>query len=80
MKKLALEAVDSSNPTKIVFGKVVSSSPLQIKIDDKMTLSSAQLMLTRNISTCGLTIGEEMVLVQMQGGQKYLVLDGIVHC
>lgn len=117
MKKAAVEAVDASKPTALVFAKVISSSPLQINVEQKMTLSSAQLILTRNVTNHtiamtvdhltenksggsgdssfsshnheykgtknfivhnGLRVGEEVVLMRMQGGQKYLVIDRMV--
>lgn len=133
IKKAATEAVEAGNPVNICFGKVTSSSPLQILVDQKMTLGSAQLVLTRNVTdfttmvtiqwesessltththtvkgkdsnnddidltssaknlahthdiegTKQMTIhnalekGEEVILLRMQGGQKYIVLDRI---
>ncbi len=50
IKKIAIEAVENTKPTKIVFGKVVNTSPLQINVEQKMTLSNAQLILTRNVT------------------------------
>jgi hypothetical protein len=50
IKKAAKEAVDASQPSDFYFGKVVSSSPLKISVEQKMTLSSAQLVLTRNVT------------------------------
>lgn len=141
IKKAATESVEQSKPTGLTFGKVVSSSPLQIKVDDKIVLSTAQLMLTRNVTTHtinvtmgwvsestltdhthevtgdtasggdvahthgvsittqptnlahthevkgtksitinnALTVGESVVLMRMQGGQKYLVIDRVVN-
>lgn len=121
IKKAAVEAVEASKPTALVFGKVTSSSPLKINIEQKMTLSSAQLVLTRNVTDFktaisggniqnffyvgtypdittqsvspshvhamgtvqvtvhnALKVGDEVVLMRMQGGQKYLVLDRVV--
>ncbi len=122
IKKAAVEAVDATKPTSIVFGKVINSSPLKINIEQKMTLSSAQLILTRNVTNYktkisfddpgiknivknysmdgvggspyklafeektqneitiynGLKVGDEVALIQTQGGQKYIVLDRVV--
>lgn len=50
IKKAAVEAVEAGKPTGICFGKVTSASPLKILVEQKMTLSSAQLVLTRNVS------------------------------
>ena len=135
IKQTATEANDASKPVQVCFGKVTSSSPLQILVDQKMTLDSSFLVLTRNVTdfttmvtvqwatekeeathkhqlknistddgakivsaytetqnakhthdiegTKQMTIhnalekGEEVVLLRMQGGQKYIVLDRI---
>lgn len=123
IKKASVEAVDATKPTALVFGKVTSSSPLKINVEQKMTLTAAQLVLTRNVTDYktkisfdnpgikqvfttwdmgetvesspskiafktktkhditiynGLVVGDEVVLMRMQGGQKYLVLDRVV--
>ncbi len=114
IKKAALEATEASNPATIEFGTVTSVSPLKIQIDQKLTLTSAQLILTRNVTDYyvdmtvdhltekraggsgenafsshdheykgrktflvhkSLQVGEEVVLVRMQGGQKFVVFD-----
>ena len=126
IKKAAVEAVKASKPTAIVYGKVTSVSPLKINVEQKMTLTPAQLVLTRNVTDYelemtadhstenhththtisdtysgggsasnethnhaytgrktftvhnSLVVGDEVVMVQMQGGQKYIVLDRVV--
>lgn len=133
VKKCAAEAVEAGNPVNICFGKVISASPLKILVDQKMILSSSQLVLTGNVTeyTSMVTVqwstesenishthdidltdsggdtvigktkektvphahdvkgikqmtfhnkleqGEEVILLRMQGGQKYIVLDRI---
>ena len=134
-KQAATEAVEAGSPVNICFGKVTSDAPLQILVDQKMTLTPSQLVLTRNVTdfttmvtvqwtsekenenhkhqlknittSDGATIdsaytenqntkhthdvegtkqmtihnalekGEEVILLRMQGGQKYIVLDRI---
>ena len=117
IKKSAVEAVNASKPTAIVYGKVSSISPLKINVEQKMTLTAAQLVLTRNVTDHkvfmtvdhateyksggsgdasfeshnhaykgkkeftihnGLVVGDEVIMIQMQGGQKYIVLDRVV--
>jgi hypothetical protein len=153
IKKAALEAVEAEKPVNLLFGKVTSASPLKINVEQKMILSSAQLVLTRNVTDYkvtmgvdfstestslnadhshdvsgdvkvdssispndnnakitntvssnisvqkqtinlshshkvkgnktftvynGLVVGDEVVLLRMQGGQKYIVLDRVV--
>lgn len=50
IKKAAVEAVNASQPSDFYFGKVTSVKPLKILVEQKMTLSTAQLILTRNVT------------------------------
>lgn len=114
MKKAAVEAVNASNPTAIRFGKVISTSPLKIQVEQKMTLTKEFLLLTKNVKDYqvemtvdheteyksggsgdssfashnhaytgkktftvhnGLVVGDEVIMIQMQGGQKFIVFD-----
>ena len=107
MKKAGMQAVEASKPVNILFGKVISVSPLKINVEQKMTLSKAQLVLTRNVTDYSikadinfntetsnshshkitrtktilvkksLVVNDEVVLLRMQGGQKYIVLDRV---
>ena len=50
IKKAAKDAVEASQPTDYCFGKVTSTSPLNITIEQKLVLTPAQLVLTRNVT------------------------------
>lgn len=50
MKRAALDAMDASKPVNVYFGEVVSASPLQINVEQKMILGKAQLILSRNVT------------------------------
>lgn len=75
IKKAAVEAVETTNPTEIRYGKVISVNPLQISVEDKMTFTEMQLVLTRNVKDNVLQVDEKVLLLREQGGQKYIVLD-----
>ena len=94
IKKTAVEAVNASKPANVVFGKVISVSPLKIKVDQKLILGKAQLILSRNVTDYRLSVtldgyarnmtvnnalknGDEVILMQTIGGQKYIVIDRI---
>lgn len=131
IKQAAVDAIEAAKPCNIVFGKVVSTSPLQINVEQKMILGKSQLVLSRNVTdfrtaismtsadgwatenhthkheikdtytsggTCednthrhsinkkglmitvhnGLAVGDQVILVRQQGGQKFIVLDRVV--
>ncbi|AZK48787.1 DUF2577 domain-containing protein [Paenibacillus lentus] len=95
IKRAALEAMLESKPTSIVFGTVTSVEPLKITVEQKLTLSIAQLILTNNVRDYevemtvehrtekykihnALDIGDEVILLQIQGGQRYIVLEKVI--
>lgn len=122
IKQAAVEAVKASNPCAIMFGKVISTSPLKINVEQRLTLDESHLILTSNVRDYktkisfdnpgiknivknysmddipgtdyklsyqqpiqnditvynGLKMNESVMLLQIQGGQKYIVLDRVV--
>lgn len=121
IKRAALDAVDASKPVQVCFGKVTSTSPLKILVEQKLPLGEGQLVLCRNVTNYvttvsilseygwatqnrsggsgdpafashnhdiviskkkitvhnGLVVGDEVILLRQQGGQKYIVVDRI---
>lgn len=113
IKQASQDANEASKPCNWSIGSVVSTSPLQIRVGDKMILPMAFLELTPFVSNHtvtmtvdhqtgeteggsgegsfdlhshtysgtktftvnnGLEVGDEVILLRQQGGQKYLVL------
>lgn len=116
IKQIASEAVASGKPTGITYGKVVKVNPLEINIEQKLTLPAEFFKLTKAVTDhyvditvnhvtenrsggggyaefashnhdytgrkkimvhSGLRVGEEVILLQVQGGQRYIVLDRV---
>lgn len=50
MQKVAVEAMEQAKPVNVYFGRVISVSPLQISVEQKLILGMAQLILTRNVT------------------------------
>lgn len=49
VKQAAVEAVQAGGPMGLCFGRVSAVEPLEITVDQKETLSGAQLILTNNV-------------------------------
>jgi hypothetical protein len=60
IKRAAVEAVNTTQPSDFCFGTVVSVSPLKISIEQKMTLGSAQLVLTKNVTDYKMSISVDL--------------------
>lgn len=78
IKRAALDAVNASKPVEICFGKVTNTSALKILVDQKLLLSDKQVVITESIAESGLAVGDKVVLLRQQGGQKYIVMGKIV--
>ena len=78
MKQAGLNANEANRPVNVCFGKVVSLSPIKINIDQKLTLGAMQLVLTQSVADT-LADGDTVVIIRMQGGQKYVVIDKVVN-
>lgn len=116
IKKASVKATEATKPVQVCFGKVISSSPVKILVEQKITLGEAQLIFTRNVTDFttevsidwiteergggsgeaafsshnhkvagrkklivhnGLVVGDEVLLLRQQEGQKYIVIDRV---
>lgn len=116
LKQIAAEAVEAAKPSGITYGEVVGVNPLEIKIEQRLTLPQEFFQLTKAVTDHyvdmsvshltesraggggyaefaghdhgyagrkkflvhnGLIVGEKVILLQVQGGQRYIVLDRV---
>ena len=97
IKKISKGVYESLKPVSVIFGTVVNDEPLEINIEQKLTLNKNQLILSRNVTDfktkLGLTDdedsaedyyifnslkkGEHVILLRLEGGQKFLVIDRV---
>ncbi len=61
VKRAAVEAVAAGKPFAFVLGKVTSTSPLKVQVDQKLELTAAQLILTNAVRdyTVRMTVDHE---------------------
>lgn len=78
IKRAALDAVNASKPVEVCFGKVTQTSGLRVSIDQKLFLGDKQLIITESTVRNGLAVGDKVVLLRQQGGQKYIIMGKIV--
>lgn len=69
IKRVALNAFEASKPVNLMFGEVISTDPVTIKVGDTLNLSREFLVINGTVSK-----GDMVTLIRCQGGQKYVVL------
>ena len=72
IKQAAKEAVAQAEPTAVLSGTITKINPLTVQIDQKLVLTKEFLTVTKEIKS-GLSKGK-VILLKVQGGQKYLIL------
>ena len=91
LKRAAVEAMQATKPVNVYFGEVVSAAPLKINVEQKMMLGEKQVLWERTgfpLTVTGLgnkliylykwvVVGDEVILIRQQEGQKFIVLDRI---
>lgn len=97
VERLAEALVQNQNrpeeSSDLLYGLVVSSAPLKIKVDNRFVVGGNQLVLTTSVReltvpcTCtgrgtvkvfeNLKNGEKVLLIRVKRGQQYIVLDRV---
>lgn len=77
IKKAAVDAVEASKPVAVLFGTVKTIIPLTVYIEQKKTLTKGFLVVTDKAKD--LAVGDGVIMLRMQGGQKYIILDKVVE-
>ena len=75
IKQAALDAVENAKPVGLMPGTVLTAEPLRILVDQRLELPAAFLIATEYVRSLGLAAGDSVLLLRMQGGQKFLILD-----
>lgn len=75
IKRVAIAAVNSQKLADIVYGTVVSTSPLKVQIDQKLILEEVHLKLTSVVKDYGLIQGDKITMIRAHGGQQYVIMD-----
>lgn len=75
MKQIAENVFTAMRPADWCYGKVISLSPFQVQIDQKLPLKKEFLAVRTGVSASSFKVGDILILVRKQGGQEYLILD-----
>ncbi|MCJ8008894.1 DUF2577 domain-containing protein [Lederbergia wuyishanensis] len=76
VKATAVGAVNAQNPVNVLFGTVRKTGPIEIEVHQKLILTDEFLIMTE--STKELKGGDRVVLLRVQGGHQFVVMDKVV--
>lgn len=75
IKKAALDALEESKPTEFQTGRIVQTAPLEISVDQRLKLDEDFLILGESMREKGLQAGDRVLILRVQHGQKYWIID-----
>ena len=75
IKQAALEAVENTKPVALMPGTVLEAEPLRVLVEQRLELPSEFLIMTESLRLRGMAKGDSVLLLRMQGGQKFVILD-----
>jgi len=91
IKHASIGAVESGNPLAIQFASVIHINPLEVNVDQRFTLEEDFLIVPDSLSEFkltiglveytirrGLEVGDKVILLRVQGGQQFIILDRVV--
>lgn len=79
VKNVSLNAQKASNPIEVNYGEVTSIDPLEIKLlTCDITIDTDIIILTEYSKNMELKVSDLVVLIKVQQGNKYIVLDRMV--
>jgi len=68
IKIAAVDAVESTDPCKVMYGRVTGESPLTVRVEDRLVLKEKQLAFLEGSGV--LAEGDMVTLLRVQGGQQ----------
>lgn len=91
IKEASIGAVGASNPVNVTFGEVLEVENLRIKINQKLILTKEFFVIPETLTRyeiqvdnktiairSGINKGDKVLLLRVQGGQQYVILDKVV--
>ncbi|WP_438497178.1 DUF2577 domain-containing protein [Paenibacillus sp. IHBB 3054] len=91
IKRAAKDAVDAAGPVVVHLGVVTKINPLRVLVDSRLELSEDFLIVPESLTELKVTVGnqdvvirkalaagDKLLLIRMQGGQRYVIMDRVV--
>ena len=79
IQQTVLETLEAMKPVAVMIGTITKTNPLEVTIDQKLKPDADFLIVPEALAQKDLKVGDRVVLIRVQGGQQYLILDRVVR-
>lgn len=77
IKRAGVGAVEAGKPVAVLFGTITKKNPLEVIVDQRFTLTEDFFILLEDVRKKVLEPGDTLLLLRVQGGESYVVLDKV---
>lgn len=77
IKRAGLGAVEAGNPVAVLFGTITKKNPLEVIVDQRFPLTEDFFIIPEDVRKKVLEPGDTLLLLRVQGGESYVVLDKV---
>lgn len=78
IRQASIGAIEAGQPVAVMFGTVTKTNPLEVNVEQRFTLTTDFLVLTDTVDRKVLDVGDRVILLRVQGGRQFVVLDRVV--
>lgn len=78
IRSISRTTQEAGDPVAILQGIVTKVTPLEVKLEQRLVLSSDLLIVPSVIAERGFEIGDKLIVLRVQGGQQFVILDKVV--
>lgn len=78
IKNAVMHTIQNLKFADIYVGLIVSESPLKIKIDDKLTITENEIVVTQRVKWY-IKNGVEVIMIRESGGQHFFLIDKVLE-
>lgn len=77
IKEIVMNYINYANLSDVVFGTVIASNPIKVKLDTSSNLQIGEpfVIVTDKFKKEPLDVGSKIVLIKAKGGQKFVIID-----
>ncbi|WP_309119210.1 DUF2577 domain-containing protein [Paenibacillus sp.] len=75
IRRISAGTQEAGDPVAVLQGTVESVQPLAVRLDQRIMLPGDALVIPAGVAERGLDVGDKLILLRVQGGQRFVVLD-----
>lgn len=77
IKQVSQGVNDSQSPVVVLFDTVEKIDPLEVNIEQKLSLTEEFLIIPEAVQKYDFEEGNKLLLLRMQGGNSFVILDRV---